>query len=326
MTIQMNAWNWGAAGLVGIVLVAVTWGAVVGRPQELRLGNGEQITFGPVAELSPQLSPDGQSVAFEYFPKDRPNLPQIWIMDRVEGFKSARPLVDNRNYNAEFSWSPDGKWLCFISNPISEHPLTSQIYKVRVSDSVVQQITHFSEGKTLGDSTSWSKEDLIAFENKGDIYTVNALDGQIQKLVEVQSRIPSLTPSEIRWSPDNSRLVFTGKDEWHGAERSRIWIADARTHESFSVTHSNWDSTPSWYDNNHVLFSRGQSEAETEVCLLTVDTGRVKCLTSGNVDLSPWADAATGELFLARGIGNSVSKGAPAFFYGFHIWRYSAKQ
>src|ERR1700676_4060384 len=103
--------------------------------QELeRDTNAAKISSGPVAELSPQLSPGGEMIAFEYFQVDRPNVPQIWVMDRRGGFESARPLVDNSNYNAEFSWSPDGQWICYINHSLSDHPITSQIFKVRVSD------------------------------------------------------------------------------------------------------------------------------------------------------------------------------------------------
>jgi Tol biopolymer transport system component len=280
-----------------------------------------QLSFGPVAELGPQLSPDGKSVAFEYFPKDRPNLPQIWVMDRASGFESARPLVDNSNYNAEFSWSPDGNWICFISNSLTDRPITNQIYKVRLRDGAIRQITHFEKGKALGDSTSWSKDDLIAFENDHDIYAASASDGSVKKLVEVGSQMPSLTPSEIRWSPDNSRLAFTGKEDQRGSERSRIWIADVRVHRTFPVTDSGWDSTPSWYDNNQLLFSRGESKEETKICLLTLATGRMECLTKGNIDLSPWGDARKGELFFARDTTRSTSKNSAGYFAGFHIWR-----
>ena len=310
-----------------LVLAVVVFSHAMRVPSEgwhrqVGAADATQVSFGPVAELGPQLSPDGQTVAFEYFPKDRPHLPQLWVMNRSRGFQSARPLVDNANYNAEFSWSPDGQWICYISHSLTDRPITSQIYKVRLSDGAIQQITHFEKGKALSDSTSWSKDGSIVFENNYDIYAVNASGGDAVKLVEVGSRIRSLTPSEIRWSPDGIRLAFTGTDRRSGREGSRIWVANVRNHTMVPVTHSKWDGTPSWYDKDHLLFSRGFSEKETKACLLALKTGVVKCLTGGNIDLSPWGDTQTNELFVARGTRSSKDENVAAFFAGFHVWKF----
>jgi Tol biopolymer transport system component len=286
-----------------------------------RASEDNQVSFGPVAELGPQLSPDGKLLAFEYFPADRPNVPQIWIMERSQGFRTARPLVDNANYNAEFSWSPDGQWISYLSHSLTNRPITSQIFKVKLIDGTTRQVTNFGIGKALGDSTSWSNNGLIAFEDNQDIYVVDESGGDARKLVEVGSRIRSLTPSEIRWSPDVSRLAFTGKEEQPGSERSRIWIANLRDQRISPVTDSKWDSTPSWFDNDHLLFSRGFSEGQARACVLCLKTGRIKCLTKGSVDLSPWGDAQTGEVFFARSSKSSANKDSKAFFGGFHLWR-----
>jgi len=287
--------------------------------REWKVSNGRQFSFGPVAELGPQASPDGKLLAFEYFPTDRPNIPQIWLMERSEGFRTARPLVDNPNYNAEFSWSPDGQWISYISHSLSDRPVTSQIFKVKVSDGTTRQLTNFGKGKTLGDSTSWSKDGLIAFENDEDIYVVRESGGEAKKFIDVGSKVPSLSPSEIRWSPDGSRLAFTGKT---GHDGSRIWIANVKNHTISPVTAAKWDSTPSWYDKNHILFSHGIPQGYAVACVLCLDTRSIKCLTKGGFDFSPWGDARTHELFVAHAPKSSTEKQPKAFFAGFHLWRF----
>jgi Tol biopolymer transport system component len=163
---------------------------------------------------------------------------------------------------------------------------------------------------------------MIAFEDNQDIYVVDASGGDASKLAEIGSKIRSLVPSEIRWSPDGARLAFTGKEERGGIEWSRIWIANLRDHTLVPVTHSKWDGTSSWYDNDHVLFSRGFPEEQAEACLLCLKTSRVKCLTKGGINFSPWGDAQTREIFVARGTKSVGGKDTRAFFAGFHLWKF----
>jgi Tol biopolymer transport system component len=286
--------------------------------------NAVQISFGPVAEIGPQVSPDGARIAFEYFSKDRPNVPQIWIMDRSRGFPSARPLVGNARYNAEFSWSPDGRWISYISRPLESHRVSNQIYKINVDDGRTFQITHFPNGTVLGDSTSWSSCHLIAFENHDDIYAVDPAGGPALKLVDIRSHQPSLTPSEIRWSPDCTQLSFTGTDKLPGSERSRIWLANLKDHTIQAVTESSHDGTSSWYDNDQVLFSRKISKGNLGLCLLCLSSGHVTCLTTGAIDLSPWGDKRTQVIFAARkSIKSSGKNEGNALLAGFHIWKFT---
>src|SRR5437660_4278616 len=55
----------------------------------------QQVTFGPVAELGPQCSPDNRWIAFEYFHETSGSHgPQIWIMAESEDFTSAKPKTE----------------------------------------------------------------------------------------------------------------------------------------------------------------------------------------------------------------------------------------
>ena len=73
-----------------------------------------QLTFGPVGEQGPAVSPDGRLLAFEYFHPDEHKDPEIWVMPADGEFSSARALVANANRNADPTWSPDGKWISFM--------------------------------------------------------------------------------------------------------------------------------------------------------------------------------------------------------------------
>src|SRR6266487_5724587 len=93
----------------------------------------EQVTFGPVAELGPQCSPDNRWIAFEYFHEGSENHgPQIWMMPESEDLPSAKPLVDDGKYHAGISWSPDSQWISFVMSQKLQQDdpfLSSQIFK-----------------------------------------------------------------------------------------------------------------------------------------------------------------------------------------------------
>ncbi|MFZ0413305.1 MAG: hypothetical protein WAL82_03750 [Candidatus Acidiferrales bacterium] len=262
-----------------------------------------QITFSHGAELAPSVSPVGDLLSFEYFHPDRPNVPQIWIMNRAQGFKSARPVVDNENYNSWPSWSPDGQWISFMSHAMQKGTsLTSQIYKVKVSDGTIVPLTHFPPATALGDSTSWSRDGRIAFEYDDDIYVVSESGGIPKRLVDLKSVLPSGGLWGIEWSPDGSRLAFRGALQTISGRAGRIWVADSDGRRIRPVTEGGADEDPSWLDNQHILFERWTKTGEVRICLVSLSTSIVEYLTRGHLDLDPAAGSADDLIFFARGV------------------------
>jgi Tol biopolymer transport system component len=248
-----------------------------------------QIGFSPGAELGPAVSADGQRVAYEYFSSGPRSGIQIWVMDLSRGFRSASPIVADENYNSWPSWSPDGQWISFMSSKGQKGDalLTGQIYKVRVSDSTVVQLTHFPEHTVLGDSTSWSGRDRIAFEYDDNIYAVDPLGQTTVKLIDLKSTLSPGTLWGIEWSPDGSRLSFRGSPKGAASPKGCIWVADLDSHRVFEATKGPADDNPKWLDNEHIVFERWVKETEIRVSLLCLRHRTVSYLTRGHIDLSP---------------------------------------
>ncbi len=262
-------------------------------------------------------------LAFEYFHSERPNTPTIWIMDRAQGFKSARPLVDNENYNSWPSWSPDSKWISFMAGKQTNvgNILTDQIYKVRVSDGTVVQLTDFPKETVLGDSTSWSSDGRIAFEYQNDIYAVNESGGTIIKILDLQSVLSQNSLWGIAWSPDSAHLAFRGTSKVDVTRGLRIWVADAAGQHVSPVTQGPIDENPSWYDSEHLLFERWNSDrSEVRVCAVCLQSSNVHCLTQGHLDLTPVADPTGRLVFFARGESRSGNPRSNSFLPPTHIF------
>lgn len=290
-------------GTLGFVLLYHL--AVVADSEECKSVSSSravQITSGPRAEVGPALSPDGKWVAFEYTHPTPPNRDQIWVMDLTQGFKSARPLIKDENYNSWPGWSPDSQWISFMSGRkvTNGNILTDQIYKVRVSDGTVVQLTHFPNETALRDSTSWSRDGRIAFVYNDGIYAVRDSGGEPEELVDTRQ---TLSPGSLWgavWSPDGSRLAFKGTPLGSEEPDKRIWVADSNGQHIFQITKGSTDDVPSWLDNNHILFERWTKTGEVRICVVCLRTLRIEYLTRNHIDQTPAADPTGRILFFAR--------------------------
>ncbi len=313
-----------ALGYASICLLGCAAQHAVSRHQEDKLA-ARQVTFGPVAELAPACSPDSRWVAFEYFhPKPKNTAPQIWIMPADGDFSSAKPLVDNGEYHAGISWSPDSKWVSFIeARKLREEDVfvTSQVYKVRVDTRQVIQITQLPPRTVLGDDTAWSRNGQIAFQKEGDVYAVPENGGNARKLFDLNSRdiqIPEV--ANMMWSPDGERLAFVAGRIKAGPESEGIWIADAATQGIKPITKGGTTCCPFWASNFTLLFSREETEGNSRIYSISTDRTDVQQLTSGPFDDSPCLDSIRGVVFFNHNETTQIEYGD----WGLpkvHVWK-----
>jgi Tol biopolymer transport system component len=241
-------------------------------------------------------------------------------MDLIQGFKSARPLVKDENFNTWPGWSPDSQWVSFMSGRkvTQGNILTDQIYKVRVSDGTVVQLTHFPNETAISDSTSWSQEGQIAFVYNDGIYAVRDSGGEAEQLVDLTQRLSPGSLWGAVWSPDGSRLAFRGIPPGSGEADKRIWVADSKGKQVIQVTKDFTDDVPSWLDNDHILFERWGSAGEVRICVVCLHTLRVGHLTRDHIDQTPAADRTGHTLFFAR--AKLSEENIRAWLPQTHIW------
>jgi dipeptidyl aminopeptidase/acylaminoacyl peptidase len=131
---------------------------------------------------SPQISPDGRYVAYEVtwtnwqenqFQRD------VWIADSETG-RSYR-LTDGRHSSDSARWSPDGKWLAFLS----ERPATAPGAK---------------ESK----------------EPKPQIFVISPFGGEARQITDVETGV-----TRFAWSPDGKRIAFLAPDPESKAHKAR---------------------------------------------------------------------------------------------------------
>src|SRR5579871_2652400 len=82
----------------------------------------DALVYDTVMAGDPQVSPDGTRVAYTLSRANRENdrsTSQIWIVS-IDGADPQR-LTWTGDRNHEARWSPDGKWLAFVSDRIEGH-------------------------------------------------------------------------------------------------------------------------------------------------------------------------------------------------------------
>jgi dipeptidyl aminopeptidase/acylaminoacyl peptidase len=194
-----------------------------------------------------RLSPDGLQVAYVV----------NWIDDETNGYRSAvwvtaldrleepRQLTSGTRSDGSPRWSPDGRWLAFVSNRDgADEKAHGELYVLPAAGGEPRRLT---DGKEGVESVAWSPDSRrLAFARRvrDDAYeeederrraprrftrVFHKLDGvgwtgdrrKHLFVVDLESRERQLTDGDCEdgepaWSPDGGRLVFTSMrgDRW----------------------------------------------------------------------------------------------------------------
>jgi dipeptidyl aminopeptidase/acylaminoacyl peptidase len=90
---------------------------------------------------SPAISPDGRTVVFTLREANwdaNEFETEVWIGDGT----AVRPLTNGHKSSMQPAWSPDGRWIAFIS----DRDGTRQVYRIAVAGGEAEQLTAASEG------------------------------------------------------------------------------------------------------------------------------------------------------------------------------------
>jgi dipeptidyl aminopeptidase/acylaminoacyl peptidase len=197
-----------------------------------------------------EFSPDGTRIAFVVTeaPKGDQRQRHIWLLDQATG--NARQITYSEKAESSPKWSPDGKYLAFLSN----RDANQQIYLLSLSAGEAEPIT---KGKRNISRFEWSHDGKsIAFiapdaktdveekkeKEKDDARVIDKDDKQPRVwLLDVATRAErALTPanvsvSELAWFPDDASLAIVATDRPESDRHTdRIYrvsntLADPRT-------------------------------------------------------------------------------------------------
>ena len=269
----------------------------------------------------PRISPDGQRVAFVVTIIDEGKheyRSSIWVVS-TDGGDAKRFTAGPANTHSP-SWSPDGRWMAFVTEREGEPTAGDQKEQKEHGKGMSypdREPIRFAQGKLSFASSAAHSHDL---KGKPQIWLIPTDGGEAHQLTFVQHGA-----SNPVWSPDSKQIAFNAAvgpaDEenedgktlpkvrvidrlWYRLDgvgfiherRNHLFLIDVAGGESQQLTDGDWDDTdPAWSpDGTRIAFVSSRAEdcwrlPCPDVYTLTINdggAGDLQCLTNGSLACS----------------------------------------
>ena len=189
-----EAFAWAAAATAGVAALGLGAGFVLLRPPPPKVTRFMvEAPPGAPSMLWPRLSPDGTQLAF--LATDSTGTPRIWI--RPLDALTAHPLAGTENPGRPF-WSPDGRFLAYISD--------GKLKKVPVAGGPVVTISDAPGGA----DGSWGTRGLILFDGStsDSIRSVPAAGGSVRAASFLHRGRNDASHAWPHFLPDGRHFLF----------------------------------------------------------------------------------------------------------------------
>ncbi len=217
----------------------------------------------------------------------------LYLM-RADGTRKRR-ITRRRAFERYPRWSPDGKWLAYISN--RSRPSSEEAYEIYIMRPNGTGFRRMTNDRWVDDQLAWSPDGKrIAFESnrqtsKFALWVLNVDRSGLRKLADNAS-LPA-------WSPDSETIAFVRSNPKGGPSGTdEIWVMDQDgtnerrlTAPPVGRTSSGRDSMPEWSpDGNQLAFVR-RYRGRSDIYTIGADGTGLRRLTkdSGQYSWPAWS-------------------------------------
>jgi dipeptidyl aminopeptidase/acylaminoacyl peptidase len=214
----------------------------------------------------PRLSPDGETVVFTRTTTDleaRAYCSAIWAVPYAGG--EARQLTSGTARDRAASWSPDGRWLAFLSDREGDK---GQLWVMPTGGGEARQITRKLSGV---DGVAWSPDcGTLCF-------TARTRPDDVPSILNDPEPPPLREIRKIKHRADGRGLVDG---------QAHVFVVNLDDGEPRQVTDGDWDdTTPAWSpDGTSIAFQSNRAadrdwEDRTDIYVVPATGGRARKLT-----------------------------------------------
>ncbi len=232
-----------------------------------------QITSGDYDDSAPKWNPDGKSVVFVSNRSEVPDLSydtNLWIVsaDNTDKGSSLQQVTTNPGSDGSPQWSPDGKWLTYVTVPnVKDMPFSMIYLAVVSSDGGTPKILNKDLDRRVS-SPKFSKDGktiLFGISDRGErqLASVPASGGEITRLVKNKVSVSDYVvgksgyytlhgsatkaPEIYRWSENQALKLTTVNDsvmakvQMGSVEKVSFKSKDATPIEGFVIKPADFD-------------------------------------------------------------------------------------
>jgi eukaryotic-like serine/threonine-protein kinase len=259
-----------AGGLIGVIwqfLPVSTGGMLIDSP----LKSTEIISWaskpGEVYSEG-SFSPDGKMIAFS---SAKNGSKSIWIKQTTSG--EAIQITKDEFRNRNPIWSPNGEELAFFSTKGGK----AGFWRIPILGGSEKLISAVEDGSSF--LRLWSKNNVIYYESKNDIFAINAASGESKKITDFASK--SINAESISISPDEKRVSYKTVE----GEKWSVWTKKLTDETPKKIIESSTEvKNTVWHSDNQRIFYSTIVDGTFQVFVTDINGTSPKKITSGERD------------------------------------------
>jgi tricorn protease len=206
----------------------------------------------------------------------------FWVKTKIEG--DAERLTDTPQREKDVAWSPDGRWLAFISNRSG----TDNLYIIDMKTEN-KEVVRLTTGDQMEYSPVWSPDsEKIAFVRGafGQQIVLIPPEGGGEKVLVAAPYVGG-----VAWSPDSKWIAFTRDDT---RSTTDIWLvpADGSAAPVNITDYPGWNGDPEFSRDGKWLVFRSDRSGDAQVFRLRLqqvdEQSEQEAEKEGEEELEPW--------------------------------------